>query len=86
MAEPVVSRQDLMDYCRVDTEEGGNQLMILQSAAIAYLTVAGADKPQLPTYALAVKGIVLHWYDHPEGGVGFGDGLRAMINQLKLSK
>lgn len=75
-----------MAHCRVDTEEGGCQLMMLQEAAIAYLSAAGADKPQLATYALAIKGIVLHWYDHPDGGAAFGDGLRAIINQLKHCK
>lgn len=85
MAEPVVSRADLMAYCRVDTDEGGNQLMTLQSAAIDYLKVAGADHPDRPAYALAVKALVLHWYDHPDGGEAFSGGLRAVINQLKFS-
>ena len=82
---PHVSKAELMRYCRVDDEDNAATLLELADAAEDYLTTAGAQRTDetARSYDLAVKGLALHWFEHPEGGE-FSPGLRAQINQLKF--
>ncbi len=75
-----------MLYCKEDIPEVGDSLLVLAGAAEDYLQTAGVPDAARTkaTYDLAVKGIVLHWHDHPDGVDNFGPGLRALINQLKF--
>ena len=82
-----VSAADLKLYCRVDDDEAVPLLESLAESAEEYLTTAGAERTQNNTnaYDLAVKALVLHWYDNPTGGE-LPAGLRNNINQLKFTR
>ncbi len=79
-------------YLRVDTEEDDGLIQALMDAAEEYLAGAGVTEHDgnQARYALAVKGLCLHWYDF-RGDVAAGTvtelpaGVRAVINQLKFS-
>lgn len=81
-----VSTADLMLYCRVDAEEAAPLLENLANSAEEYLTTAGAVRTEsnANAYDLAVKALVLQWYDNPGGGE-VSPALRQSINQLKFS-
>lgn len=51
--------------------------------AIEYLAQAGVAATDGARYDMAIKGLVLHYYDHRDDGAAFGYGLQALINQLK---
>lgn len=82
-----VTREDLMLYCRCDTEEQGNLAELLAASAESYL----ADEDVLCTaanegqYTLVIKALTLHWMDHPTLQE-VPAGQRRIINKLKLSK
>lgn len=78
-------------YLRVDTNEDDGLIQTLMDAAEEYLAGAGIVEGagNRARYALAVKGLCLHWYDfRGDAAVGTAvelpTGLRAVINQLKL--
>lgn len=81
---------DVKLYCRIDGEEEDVLLYSLIDAAKDYLAGAGINDPDTPDhrYALAVKALVLHYYDYrglteaPMPSVI--PGIRNLINQLKL--
>lgn len=84
-----VSLEAVKAYCKIDEGEEDDLISSLIEAAEAYLHHAGVEPETAPTalYSLAIKGIVLHWYDHREAGEtaapDFAPGVRAVINQLK---
>ncbi len=84
-----VSLNAVKTYCKIDEEIDDALVSSLIEAAEAYLDHAGVTPETAPTalYALAVKGMVLHWYDHREAGEtaapDFAPGVRKVINQLK---
>ena len=85
-----VSLEAIKAYARIDGDEEDALLESLTDAAEEYLTNAGIDPGLAPPalYQLAVKGIVLHWYEHRNDTSGtmptdFSAGVRLIINQLK---
>lgn len=80
------TREELMSYCRADTEEQGNLAVAQADAAEAYLERLGIEfsESNAGTYALAVKALALHWMDNPTLQE-VPAGLRRLINQLKYS-
>lgn len=84
-----VTRDELMQYCRVDDEDAGDLLENLADSAEEYLDSAGAPFDgagyQDAKYILAVKALVLHWFDNP-AGADVPASLQSLINQLKFSK
>ena len=64
-------------------------IIALAAGAVEYLRNAGIPEPEEPSelYNLAVKSLVLHWYDHRDD-VGsessVPNGIRPVITQLKL--
>ncbi|MCI8537761.1 MAG: phage gp6-like head-tail connector protein [Oscillospiraceae bacterium] len=83
---------DVKAYLRVDTDEDDGLIQALMDAAEEYLAGAGIVESagNRARYALAVKGLCLHWYDFRgdaaagTAAVELPTGLRAVINQLKL--
>lgn len=75
----------LKRYCHVDHDEDDALLVQLYAAAVEYLSNAGI--PPLPTalYKLAAHALVLEWYDAEGISASVSVGVRAIINQLKLS-
>lgn len=78
-------------YMQIAPDDTGDDALItaLYGAATDYLTVSGVPPPaSAPSarYNLALWGLVLHWFDHREGGEtpAFPPQLRPLINQLKL--
>ena len=87
-----VTLEEVKAYLRVDVEEDDALIQSLMEAAAGYLAAAGIPDSPDSRYVLAVKGLVLHWYDH-RGDVITGTivseiptGLRTIINQLKLEQ
>lgn len=77
-------------YCRIDGNEEDDLLLTLMDAAAEYLEGAGVAAPEEPDplYDLAVKALVLDYYDH-RGRTETGTqsripGLDNAIVQLKL--
>ena len=66
-----------------------SQIRGLMAAAAEYLKNGGIPEPEGESelYDLALKGLVLHWYDHRDD-VGsessIPNGIRPVITQLKL--
>ena len=80
-----ISLDAVKSYCRIDGEEEDALLLSLVDAAKDYLEGAGVMEP---LYLLAVKALVLHYYDHrgltESGAPGEIPGIRNAIVQLKL--
>lgn len=84
-----ISLDAVKSYCRVDGEEEDALLLSLVDAAKDYLEGAGVMEPEAeePLYLLAVKALVLHYYDHrglTESALPGSPGIRNAIVQLKL--
>lgn len=75
---------ELKAYLRLDTDDEDAELLSMQAAAVDYLTAAGITNKNSARYALAVKGLVLHLYDHRDDSAPIGRGLQLLINQLQL--
>lgn len=76
---------ELLDYCRADEDESTVKLMeTLKASAVEYLQGAGIDPTEsnASRFQLAVKALVLHWYDTPDGG-DISPALKQLITQLK---
>jgi uncharacterized phage protein (predicted DNA packaging) len=81
-------------YCRIDWDTEDELLTALVAAAKDYLDGAGVPEPEAdnPMYALAVKAMVLEFYDHrgqTESDAGRASlsaipGMSNLIVQLKL--
>lgn len=80
----MMTLDELKTYLRVDTDAEDDLLQALQHTAEEYLTEAGVPMDYSPRYSLAVKGLVLHYYDHRDDDAPIGQGLRLLINQLKF--
>ena len=90
-----VSLEAAKAYARIDGDEDDALVESLIEAAEEYLAGAGVypGLAQEALYQLAVKGIVLHWYEQrnatersaTEGRAptDFAAGVRLIINQLK---
>lgn len=84
-----VSLEAAKAYARIDGDEDDALLESLIEAAEEYLAGAGVYPGLAPEalYQLAVKGIVLHWYEQRNVTDGaptdFAAGVRLTINQLK---
>ena len=81
----VVSKAELMEYCRVD--EGDpleTQLEPLAETAEEYLTGAGVvySAQNAARYCLAVKALTNHWLDNPTGGE-LPPALTGLVTQIK---
>ena len=87
----------LMAYCRIDTLEAGDELLLqmFYEAAVSYLEQAGVSEPKEKTarraqYDLCINALVLDGYDRrgvqTEGSVSDNPQLRRMIVQLKLTE
>lgn len=88
----------LMAYCRIDTLEDGEDLLLqtLYDAAVSYMEHAGISEPQEGTprraqYDLCVNYLVLDGYDRRDvtiTGTIVSDNpmFRRMITQLKLTE
>lgn len=75
---------ELKAYLRLDTDDEDAELLSMQAAAIDYLNAAGITDSDSARYVLAVKGLVLHFYDHRDDSAPIGRGLQLLINQLQL--
>lgn len=95
MDDAVKSR--LMAYCRIDSLEEGEELLLqgLYEAAVGYLEQAGItepakDTPRRAQYDLCVNALVLDSYDRRgaqmDGSVSDNPQLHRMIVQLKLTE
>lgn len=80
------------DDLGLDDQDKATQEAVIESliaGAVEYLRTGGAPEPEEPSelYDLAVKALVLHWYDHRDD-VGnessVPNGIRPIITQLKL--
>lgn len=85
-----VSLEAAKAYARIDGDEDDALLESLIEAAEEYLAGSGVYPGLAPEalYQLAVKGIVLHWYEQRNVTDGpaprdFAAGVRLTINQLK---
>ena len=85
-----VSLEAAKAYARIDGDEDDALLESLIEAAEEYLAGAGVYPGLAPEalYQLAVKGIVLHWYEQRNvtdnaAPTDFSAGVRLTINQLK---
>jgi len=85
-----ISLEEVRLYCRIDGDTEDSLLLSLIGAAKDYLAVAGVSDPDTDSdrYALAVKALVLHYYDY-RGLTEFPapsaiPGIRNLINQLKF--
>lgn len=87
----------LMAYCRIDTLEDEEDLLLqgLYEAAVIYMEQAGVSEPKEGTprraqYDLCINALVLDGYDRRgsqvEGSVSDNPQLRRMIVQLKLTE
>ena len=87
----------LMAYCRIDTLEDGEELLLqgLHDAAVSYMAQAGIREPKKGTprraqYDLCICALVLDGYDRrgaqTEGSVIDNPVLRRMLTQLKLTE
>lgn len=84
--------KSVLRYCRLDDladdESVVGEVEELMAAAEEYLSDAGIVRCELNAgrYDLALKALVLHWYDHRDS-VGteaeLPKGLRPILNQLK---
>ena len=86
-----VTLEAVKAYLRVDVEEDDALIQSLMEAAAGYLAAAGIPESEDGRYALAVKGLVLHWYDHrgeanEQTYADFPAGVRMLLNQLKLEQ
>ena len=85
-----ISLESVKAYCRIDGDQEDGLLRSLIGAAKDYLANAGVDEPAAdsPLYALAVKGLVLHFYDERgltgQTALSLIPGMRNAITQLKL--
>lgn len=77
-------------YCRIDWDTEDELLTALVAAAKDYLDGAGVPEPEAdnPMYALAVKAMVLEFYDHrgqtESVSLSSIPGMSNLIVQLKL--
>lgn len=77
-------------YCRIDWDTEDELLTALVAAAKEYLDGAGVPEPEAdnPMYALAVKAMVLEFYDHrgqtESVSLSAIPGMSNLIVQLKL--
>ena len=88
----------LMAYCRIDSLEDGDELLLqgLYDAAVSYLEQAGISEPTEGTprraqYDLCVNYLVLDGYDRREVTitgtiVSENPAFRRMLTQLKLTE
>ena len=88
----------LMAYCRIDTLEDGEELLLqgLHDAAVSYMAQAGIREPQEGTprraqYDLCICALVLDGYDRrgaTVSGTTLSDNpvFRRMVVQLKLTE
>ena len=88
----------LMAYCRIDSLEEGDELLLqgLYDAAVSYLEQAGISEPAEETprraqYDLCVNYLVLDGYDRREVTitgtiVSENPAFRRMLTQLKLTE
>lgn len=88
----------LMAYCRIDTLEEGEELLLqgLYEAAVSYMEQAGVSEPKEGTlrraqYDLCVNALVLDGYDRRDMTitgtiVADNPSFRRMIVQLKLTE
>ena len=88
----------LMAYCRIDSLEEGDELLLqgLYDAAVSYLEQAGISEPTEGTprraqYDLCVNYLVLDGYDRREVTitgtiVSENPAFRRMLTQLKLTE
>lgn len=87
----------LMAYCRIDSLEEGDELLLqgLYDAAVSYLEQAGISEPAEGTlrraqYNLCVNYLVLDSYDRrgaqTEGSISDNPVFRRMLTQLKLTE
>lgn len=85
-----VTLEAVKGYCRIDGGFEDELLLSLIDAAKAYLDNAGVPEPEgdVPIYDLAVKALVLEFYEHrgltESGGMSSIRGLDNAIVQLKL--
>lgn len=84
-----VSLDEVKGYIRSEDEDDALVTTLIE-AAEEYLSGAGCEPGVAPEslYKLAVKGIVLHWYENrnsteKESPSDFEGGIRLVINQLK---
>lgn len=94
--ETIKSR--LMTYCRIDTLEAGEDLLLqtFYDAAVNYMEQAGISAPVAETsrraqYDLCVNAMVLDAWDHRDmteysGQVTENPAFRQRLNQLKFSE
>ena len=88
----------LMVYCRIDTLEDGEDLLLqtFYEAAVSYMEQAGVSEPKEGTtrraqYDLCVNAMVLDAWDHRDmtvysGQVTENPAFRQQLNQLKFSE
>ena len=88
----------LMAYCRIDTLEAGDELLLqmFYEAAVSYLEQAGVSEPKEKTarrsqYDLCVSAMVLDSWDHrdtkePVSQMTENPAFRDFLNQLKLTE
>lgn len=87
----------LMAYCRIDSLEEGDELLLqgLYDAAVSYLEQAGISEPAEETprraqYDLCVNYLVLDSYDRrgaqTEGSISNNPVFLRMLTQLKLTE
>lgn len=85
-----IALDDVRAYCRIDDSGEDDFLLALIDAAKDYLAGAGVPDPegQDPLYLLAVKAMVLHFYDHrgmtENGAPAAIPGMQNAVVQLKL--
>lgn len=85
-----VTLEAVKSYCRIDGDFEDELLLSLIDAAKTYLDNAGIPEPEedWPLYELAVKAIVLEFFEHrgltESGGMSTIRGLENVIVQMKL--
>lgn len=85
-----ITLEDVKGYCRIDGDEDDALVQSFIEAAKGYLDGAGVPDPEVadPLYLLAVRAMVLHFYD--QRGMTQSTvpseipGIRNTITQLKL--
>ena len=80
---------ELKLYMHVYHDDDDYLIGKIWEAAKEYLTGGGIPQDGTSLVWLATAGVTLHWYDHPEQvgtDQGVPDGLRKVINQLKLDR
>ena len=80
----IVSKEELMLFCREDDDDMGDLLVTFADACEEHLLANGVapTAKNMSRYRLCEKNWALHHRDHP--GEAIPPGLRAQINQLKL--